>query len=144
MALQMIDRDERLSRRKRNRLRGGKPDEHTTDKPRARRGCDCVDRVEIDGCVVHGGPHDPVERLNMRARRYLRYNAAKRGVICCLTQYDIGKNPAWPITAALDDRGRRLVTARLNAEDDHPDTLRAGTASRDRSRSICLPRISRL
>jgi hypothetical protein len=60
-----------------------------------------------------------VERFDMGAGGNLRHHAAIGGMLAHLRQDDIGQDPALPGGGTLHHGGRRLVTGRLDAKNEH-------------------------
>ena len=81
MRLEVVDRHQRLVGDHRDRLGGGQPDDDTADQARARGRRHAVDRADRKVGVRQRLGDDPVERLDMRARRDLRHHAAERRVL---------------------------------------------------------------
>ena len=86
----MIDRHQRLFVDQRDRLGGGQAHNDAADQPRPRRRCDPVDGFECSPGIRHRLADDVIERLDVRARRDLRHDAAEGGMFIDLREHDIG------------------------------------------------------
>jgi hydroxymethylbilane synthase len=64
----------------------------------------------------HCCAHNAVKRLDVGAGGDFRDDAAERGVLLDLAEYDIGQDGPGPVGGAADHRCRRFVAARLDAE----------------------------
>src|SRR5581483_7209544 len=98
------------------------PDDDAADQAGSGRGGDGVEVGESDLRITQGSSDDAVERLDMGAGSDLRHHAAEGGMIGNLREDDVGEDPAAAVRPPLDHRGRGLVAARLDAEDDHGDS----------------------
>ena len=92
MGFEMIDRDERLARRHRQRLAGREPDQYAADQPRPRRRRDGVDAGDVGPRVPERAQDQPVEHLDMGPGGDLRHDAAVSGVAGDLAHHLIGEN----------------------------------------------------
>ena len=117
--LEMIDRDQRLLADQRDGLGGGEPDDDAADQAGSGGGGDAVEAGEAHAGIRHRLGDDEVERLDMRARRDLRHDAAEGGVLVDLREHDVGHDPPRPLREPLDHRRRGLVASRLDAEHEH-------------------------
>ncbi len=72
----MVDRDQRLARRQRERLARYQPDHHPADQPRTGGGGDRIDLVERHPGFSQSGFGQWNQRLDMRARGDFRHHPA--------------------------------------------------------------------
>ena len=80
MSLKVIDRDEGLSHRQRQRLGGCQPDNHAADQPRPGGGGDSVDIAQIDPRGLQRPRHQPVDHVDMGPCGDLRDDPAISGM----------------------------------------------------------------
>ena len=129
VALDVVDRDERLARRVRQRLRRGDADEQRAHQARAVGYGDGVHVRKGHVCLFEALVHDRVHALHMLAGGDLRHHAAVHRVQRNLRGDDRGDD----LPAVADDRRRRLVAAGFNRQDRRvaalaePFRLRPGT-----------------
>ena len=93
MAFEMVDRHQRLPRRRGHRLGRHQPDDQAADKAGTGRRRDGIDLAEI-GPGIERGLDDAVQRLDMGARRDFGHDAAKGRMLLDLAEHDIGQNLA--------------------------------------------------
>ena len=117
--LQVVDGEQRLVVDGRNRLAGHEPDHDRPNQAGAGGGGHAVKLGETDLGFLHRAGDEAVEMLDVAARGDLRHHAAVGRVVGDLGEHDVGQHPA----LAGHDRGRRLVAASLDAEDDHGRAL---------------------
>jgi hypothetical protein len=117
MTLEVVDRHQRLAGRPRDRLGGHQPDDQPADQARPGGRGNRIDLVERHIGAGERFLDQPVQRLDMRARRDLRHDAAIGAVFVELRQHDVGEDFAAAVLMARDDGSRRLVAASFNAED---------------------------
>ena len=142
MALEVVHGDELDAGGERDRLGRRQPDDDAADQARS-GGCrDAVEPAKSDAGLAHGSGDHPVQRLDMGARRDLRHDPAERQMIGDLRKDDVGENPAAAVGAPFDHRRRRLVAARLDAEDDHAGRPSRRAAGGARSRTSQRRRLS--
>ena len=128
VALQMVDRVERLSGGARQRLARHQADDETADEAGS-RGCgDRVDIRQLAAALRQRLADQPVEDLDMGARGDFRHDAAEGGVFLELRADHVGDDPAATVIPALDHGGGGLVAARLDAEDLQRSCDRTGGA----------------
>ena len=112
MAFHVMDADERPVARVGERLGIHDADEQRAREARARSDRDGVYRRHRDARFRDGAIHDRGQRGEVRAARQLRHDAAEH-LVHVLRQDDQA------CELAIDqNRGRRLVAGRLDAEDD--------------------------
>ena len=127
--LEMIDRDQRLSASQREPLGRQKADHHAADQARPRSRGDRIDLGEIDLRFRKHLLDQAWQDLDMGARGDLRHDPAERPVRRFLPGEAVGEDA--PVGG--DQRRRRLVAARFDAEDQahrcFPATRRASSTS---------------
>ena len=131
----MIDRDQRLARRVRERLAGDEPDHHPADQAGTGGRGDRVDVRQRESRIGEHGFDERGEAVDMRARRDLRHHAAI-GAMLGLLPGDAMREDA---AVRVHQGGRGFVAARFEAEDQGhiaaqpiPAPLSAGQAAPDR------------
>jgi len=67
MGFEVIDGNERFSRRKRQRLGRDEADHDASDQPGAGRGRDGIKVLELQPCLIQSPGDDPVQELDMGA-----------------------------------------------------------------------------
>ncbi len=113
MAFEMVDRDQRLARRQRQRLAGDEAHHHPADQPGSRGGGDRVDLRQRHPRLGQRGLDQRRQHLDMRARRDLGHDAAIGPVRRFLARQPVREHGA----VARHQRGGGLVAARFEAED---------------------------
>ncbi len=114
MALQMVDRDQRLARCHRQCLGGDEPHHHPADQTRPGGRGDRVDIVQHQPRVLERRLDQRGQHLHMRARRDFGHHAAIGLVRLFLPRQPVRQHgPVRP-----DQRRRALVAARFDAQDD--------------------------
>ena len=116
VAFQMVDRQQRLARRHRERLGAHQPDHHPADQPGAGGGGDGVEVIELHTRLGHYFGDHRRKAFGMGARGDLGYDAAIGRVFGLLTGDRLRDD--CPVTAHQRDRG--LVAARLDAQNEAP------------------------
>ena len=119
VAFQMVDREKRFARGKRDRLGGGKPHHDATDQTRPGGSGHGVKFAETDPGLRHRRCNNAIECLDMRARRDFRHHATERRMRRALAQDDIGTDTAPARGIALNDGSGRFVATRLDAQNNH-------------------------
>jgi len=114
MPLQMVDRDQRLADRMRQRLAGDEADHDAADQAGAGGGGDRVDRIETQPGIGERATDERFERLDMRARGDFGDDAAERRMRRLLP----GEAVAEHAPVAGHERGGGLVAGGFEAEDD--------------------------
>ena len=112
MGLEMVDRNERLAPPESERLAEGGADNQRNLEPRPRRRCH---RRDVLFPEIAAGQHlrgQFRQQLQMRSCRHLGNDAAMRRMQGDLACDLLGQHAA----VLADDRHRRLVTTRLDAE----------------------------
>ncbi len=84
MGFQMIDGDQWLVVRERDRLGRRQPDDHAADQAGPGGGRDAIEIAERDLGLGHGLFDDAVERFDMGAGRDFRHHAAEFGMFADL------------------------------------------------------------
>ena len=92
MRLEVVDGDERLAARQRHALARHQPDEHAANQARPSRGRDAVEVPGRDFGAGERASDEPVDDLDMGARRDLRHDAAEWGVRGDLAHHFVGKD----------------------------------------------------
>jgi hypothetical protein len=105
MALEMVDRDERLACGVCQRLAGDEPDHHATDQPRAGGGGDRIDVAQSDAGVGERAFDQRHQRLDMRARGDFGHHAAER----TMRGFLAGKAVRQDAAVAGDERRCRFI-----------------------------------
>ncbi len=138
MALQMVDREKGLAAGRRHGLGGHHADEDPADQAGSRRRRDAVDPVQRQARILQGTLDQPVEVVEMAARRDLRHHAAVGAVLVQLRQHEVGQNPA-PCPVGLDAGGSGLIARGFNAQKDHApqDKGRAARLQGGKARCAC-------
>ena len=117
VAFQVVDRDQRLAARQRQRLGGDQPHHHAANQARPGGGRDGVDIVQGEARIGQRPLDQRGKLFGMRARGDLRHHAAIGAVLVLLRGDALGEN----VAARIDDRSRRFVAARFDAKDPrHP------------------------
>ena len=113
MAFQMIDRDQRLSRRERKPLACKQPDHHSADQSRPGSRGDGIELAGRDpGFGKHSG-NQPGKNLDMRPGGDLRDHSAERLVRGVLPDHCLRKDPA----IGRHQRGGAVVAGAFKAKD---------------------------
>ena len=115
MTGQVIDAHERLAERVGQRLRRLDAHEERAHEPGPTRHGDAVQVVEGDARVGDGAAEHGDDRRDVLARSHLGHDATVLGVHEDLRRDDVGAHAA----PALDHGGRRLVTRRFDAQNEH-------------------------
>ena len=105
VALEMIDRKQRLAGGERDRLGRGQADEDAADEAGAGGRGDRVDVGEAEARLAKRRGDDAVERLDMGARGDLGDDPAEGGMVGDLREHDVGQD------APPTRRRRRSTTA---------------------------------
>ena len=113
MSVQMVDRDERQPPRPGQGLGGRDPDEQGADEAWSLRDTDAIDLAQLGARLLEGPPDRRQQQLQVVARGDLGDDAAVARVELGLRRDDIGEQPS----VVGDERGRGLVTRRLDPED---------------------------
>ena len=121
--LQMVDRDQRLAVRERDRFGHGQADDDAADQAGTGRRGDAVERGKGVVRIAHCLGDDGIECLDMRAGGNFRHDAAERGMLVDLRENHVGQNAAVARLGPFDQGSARLIAGRLNAEDDHVCTI---------------------
>ncbi len=114
MAFEVIDRDQRLARRMRQRLAGDEPDHHPADQPRPRRRRDRIDIGQRNASIGQRRRDQRAQHLDMRARGDFGHHAAIRPVRRLLPRKPVRQDTA----IRGDEGGGGFVAARFKAEDE--------------------------
>jgi hypothetical protein len=116
MALEVIDGEQRLAGCGCNGLCGHQADDQAADKARACRRCDGVDITQISAGIGKGRFDDAIQGLDMGAGGDLGHDAAECRMLGDLAEHGIGQDSRRGSAIQRHDAGRRLVTARLYAQ----------------------------
>ncbi len=119
MAFEVVDGDQRLSKRQGKGLAGRQAHHDAADEPGPRRGRDAVEVLE-----VHPGPSQstfdqPIDDLDMSARRDLRYDTAKGRMVGDLAHDLVREDVATTLVAQPHHAGGAFVARRLDAQNAH-------------------------
>lgn len=124
MGLEVIDGDEGLVGRERQRLGRGEADENAADEARAGGSRYGVDAGDIGSRRIQRTDDQPLQHIDMGAGGDLRHDAAIGRVLGDLAHHLIGENvPAIAADARGHDGDRRLVAGGFNAENAHGRVL---------------------
>ena len=129
---QMVDGDEREAPCPRERLCGRDPDEERPDQPRPLRDTHPVHVPERDPCVVEGGADHGGHELEVPPGGDFRNDTAVALVEVGLRGHDRRQDHAF----GGDERSRRLVARRLEAEDHEASMSEASIPSASASRHM--------
>ena len=127
MAFQMVDRNERPVACQRQRLTHGDADDHATDQAGAAGRRDAVELVEADVRLRQRLAHQPIEMVEMGARRDLGHHPPERTMLLELREHQRGADES----RVGHHRRRGLVAGCLDAEHDHDANLRPISERRD-------------
>ena len=152
MPLQMIDRDERLARRMRQRLAGDEPHHHAADQPRPCRRRDRIDLIQSQPGILERRRDQRLQRLDVRARRDFGHHAPEGRMRRLLPCQPVAEH----LPIAGDERGGGFVARGFEAEDDpgghgrpsiapHGGCRRVGVWAwlQKRGTTLTLPRLRR-
>ena len=113
VALEMIERDQRLAGGQRQPFGGHEADHHSPDQAGTGGGGDGVDLSEIDPCFGQNRLDQPRQNLDVRTGRNFGDNPSIRAMRLALIGDAVCKNA--PVGGDQSRRG--LVAARFDAED---------------------------
>ena len=116
--LEVMHGDERAPAAERDRLAGDQPDDEAADQPGTGRRRDRIEVAKADARLAHRLARDEVEALDVGARGDLRHHAPVGPVPLPLRAHDVRQDAPAAVGRAPDDGGRRLVAARLEAENE--------------------------
>jgi len=122
VALEMIDGDERDFARAGDGLGGGDADHHAPDQTGPAGRGDGGERTPTDPRPFQGARDQPVDVVEMGARRYFRHDAAERPMLGFLGQDFVGQHAAPGVLGVADHRRRRFVATGFDAENYHVET----------------------
>ncbi len=118
MCLKVIDCNQRLASRQRQRLGRRQPHHDAADQSRAGGGGDGIEVIQR--CTLRRRQrllYDAVQPLDMGAGRDLRHHAAIGAMGVELAEHDVGQDHARPGRSAPDDGAGRFVAAGLDPQD---------------------------